>query len=199
MRRHRNDGTKPTIGHEETLNWLSQGERRITVLLLLAMPMTAKQIALKTKMSLDSCSYALWELEVYGLVHCLNKSARRSRVFGLTQKGQKCHAEYRKGQNLKTPMPDYPEMDWNLYGWVCYSHRSAVLKAMSGTMQPVEIKRKAQYQNPKIRMSTNNVRDVIWLFLKKGIVRKVQIRKKAHSGYELTEVGKNLQKLIDSL
>jgi DNA-binding MarR family transcriptional regulator len=171
----------------------------MTVLLLLAMPMTAKQITLKTKMSLDSCSYALWELEVYGLVQCLNKSARRSRVFGLTPKGRKCYTECCKRQNLKVPQPDYPEVDWNLYGWVCYSHRSAVLKAISGTMQPVDIRRRAKYQNPEICMSANNVRDVIYQFLEKGIVRKVQIKKKSHTNYELTDLGRDLQIVLNEV
>jgi hypothetical protein len=197
MRGHRNDGKKPVIGYEQTLNWLGQGERRMKVLLLLAMPMTAKQIAFNTKMSLDSCSYALWELEVYGLVHCLNRSARRSRVFGLTEKGRKCYTECCKRKNLKVSKPDFPEVDWNLYGWVCYSHRSAVLKAMSGVMQPVDIRRRAKYQNPEIRMSTNNVRDIIYQYIEMGIVRKVKIQKKAHSGYELTEVGMNLKRTIN--
>jgi predicted transcriptional regulator len=196
MQRHRNDDETLVIGQEETLQWLSQGERRMKVLLLLALPMTARQLSLKTNMPLDSCSYALWELEVYGLVQCLNGAARRSRVFGLTEKGRKCQTEYCKRQNLEVTKPDYPEVDWNLYGWVCYSHRSAVLRAMSGIMQPVEIKRRAKYQNPKIRMSANNVRDIVYMFLEKGIVRKTDIRRKAHPRYELTKMGCIIQRLL---
>ena len=63
-------------------------------------------------------------------------------------------------------------------------------------MQPVAIKRKTKQQNTKIKMSANNVRDVMRLFLKKEIVKPVKIGKKAHLRYELTELGKKLQPLL---
>ena len=63
-------------------------------------------------------------------------------------------------------------------------------------MQPTTIKRRAKQQDQKIKMSANNVRDVIRLFLQKEIVKPVKVRKKAHLRYELTESGKQLRQLL---
>ena len=52
---------------------------------------------------------------------------------------------------------------------VCFSHRAAVIQALDRAMQPAAIKRKAKSQNPDLKMSANNVRDVIKLFLQRGI------------------------------
>jgi len=63
-------------------------------------------------------------------------------------------------------------------------------------MQPAVVKRKIKQQNPKIKMSANNVRDVMKLFVQKGIVKPVKIGKKAHLRYELSEEGCKLQGLL---
>jgi hypothetical protein len=91
---------------------------------------------------------------------------------------------------------DLPVVDWHLYGWLCYRHRAAILKTIVEPMQPATIKRKARSHDPTLRMSANNVRDVMRLFLWKSIVRQVWIRKKRHPRYELTEVGKILRQLL---
>ena len=75
---------------------------------------------------------------------------------------------------------DFPEIDWSLYGLICFSQRSAVIKALSRPMQPSEIKRMARFHDPNLRMSANNVRDIIRLLLEKGVVRRVVERGKAH-------------------
>ena len=56
-------------------------------------------------------------------------------------------------------------------------------------MQPSEMKRRLRMKAPDIRISANNVRDIIKLFLAKGLVQKIFVRKKAHARYELTEAG----------
>lgn len=53
---------------DDVLDWLAQGNRRKYVLVKFKQPSTAKQLARQTGMSIDSCSYALWELAVYELV-----------------------------------------------------------------------------------------------------------------------------------
>ena len=47
-----------------------------------------------------------------------------------------------------------------------------------------------------MKISANNIRDVIKLLLEKGIVQKVHIRKKAHPRYELTDSGIKLRELL---
>ena len=63
-------------------------------------------------------------------------------------------------------------------------------------MQPAVVKRKIKQHNPKIKMSANNVRDIVKLFGQKGIVRPVKIGKKAHLRYELTDTGTKLRQLL---
>lgn len=93
-------------------------------------------------------------------------------------------------------MEDYPTTNWDLYGWVCYRHRAAILKTLTEPMQPATIKRKARSRDPTLRMSANNTRDIIRLFRERGIVQPVYVRKKAHARYELTETGMVLQRLL---
>ncbi len=180
----------------EAYHWLIQGERRQQILLRMKQPMTAKQLSLQTGLQLNSCSYVLWELSIYELVYCLNNHARKSRLYWLTQLGKACERKLCEQQGLSTQRHDCPDTDWTLYGWVCFSPRAAIIKTLTGSMQPSHIKKAACFQNRDLRMSANNVRDVTRLFLRKGIVRRVAIRGKAHPRYELTEVGRQFQLLL---
>ena len=47
-----------------------------------------------------------------------------------------------------------------------------------------------------MKISANNIRDVVKLLLEKGIVQKVQVRKKAHPRYELTDSGNQFRELL---
>ena len=91
---------------------------------------------------------------------------------------------------------DIPSVNWELYGWVCYNHRAAIVRTLTEPMQPSDMKRKLRNSKPHIKISANNIRDVIKLFLQKGIVRKTFVRKKAHPRYELTELGTKFQGLL---
>ena len=136
----------------------------------------------------------LGQLTLCRMVKCLNPTAKRSRLYWLTSIGILCQKKL--NDNLPTALKDLPDIDWQLYGWVCYNHRAAIIKALTEPMQPATIKRRAKQRNTKIRMSANNVRDVMKLFVQKGIVRPVKIRKKAHPHYELTKVGKQFRQLL---
>lgn len=183
--------------HEEKpYHWLQQGEHRQRVIISLKQPMTAKQLAKKTSLSLDSCSAALEDLFLNELVTCLNPAQRRSRLYWITDKGRSCQQELRKEHYLSDLNYDFPEVDWESYGWVCYSHRSAIIKALVRPMQPSAIKRKARFNEPLLRMSANNVRDVIKLFLQRGIVKKLRMERKIHPCYELTDLGLKLRRLL---
>ena len=63
-------------------------------------------------------------------------------------------------------------------------------------MQPSEVKRVLRVHRPNIRISANNIRDVIKLLLEKGLVQKVFVRKKAHPRYELTDSGNQFRQLL---
>ncbi|HOC43267.1 MAG TPA: hypothetical protein PKJ99_09690 [Thermoanaerobaculales bacterium] len=87
-------------------------------------------------------------------------------------------------------------MDWAIYGWICFSQRSAVLKALTEPLQPATIKRRALRHDPTLTMSANNVRDVIRLFLAKGLVSRVHRRAALHPQYALTALGRSLHELL---
>jgi len=63
-------------------------------------------------------------------------------------------------------------------------------------MQPSAINRTLRIYKPDVKISANNIRDVVRLLLEKGIVQKVFVRKKAHPRYELTKLGHKLRQLL---
>jgi hypothetical protein len=129
-------------------------------------------------MSLNASMRLLARLRQRGVVRCLNPHARRSRVYARTD------ARLPEG------------VDWALYGWVCYSQRRAVLEALDVPRYPAAIKRRARYLHPGIRLSANNVRDIIRLFRARDIVTPVDVAGRAHPHYTLTAQGEVLQRLI---
>ena len=181
---------------KEIYQWLGKSEKRKLVLINLKQPMTASQLSKHTDLTLDQCSLYLGQLMLCGLVKCLNPFARRSRLYWLTPIGILCQKKLRKDKDLPSLVKELPDIDWELYGWICYNHRDAIIRALTKPMQPAAIKRYAKQKNPDLKMSANNVRDVIKLFAKRGIVKPVKARKKAHLRYELTDFGRKLQRLI---
>ena len=163
----------------------------------ISQPMTAKQISKVTRLRVDSCSHALGKFKARGMVICLNPTARSSRVFGLTESGLGCRKQLvlDSGKAAK-PVADVAGVVWELYGWVCFRHRAAVIRVLTEPMQPSAMKRRLRNRNSGIRISANNVRDIVKLFLARGIVQQVHVRKKAHPLYELTELGKKFQRLL---
>ena len=180
----------------EAYQYIIQSERRKRLMLTFTQPLTAKHLSRRTGIKIDACSSLLWELGVYQLVFCLNPAARRSRLFWLTGLGLSCQDKLSRELNTPQCARNFPVVDWKTYGWVCFSQREAVLKALGNPLQPAAIKRAARFQDPTIRMSANNVRDIINLFLHRGIVEKVMAKGKAHPRYELTELGRKCQFLI---
>lgn len=181
---------------KEVYEWAERSEKRKSILLNLKQPMTALQLSKKTGFSLDQCSLLLGQLTLCRLVKCLNPTVKRSRLYWLTPIGILCQKKLGKGKMLPDIVKHLPDIDWELYGWVCYNHRAAIIKALTEPMQPVKIKQRAKQRNPKIKMSANNVRDVIRLFLEKEIVKPIKVRKKAHLRYELTGLGRKIQGLL---
>ncbi len=176
--------------------WLSQGRRRQRVLSTLKQPMTATQLSQQTGLNRDCCSYVLAELAGHDLVYCINYEARRSRLYWLTGLGKRCQDLLRAQQHVSNVRNELANVDYHLFGWVCFSHRAAVLKCLVEPMQPSRIKRVARRQNPHLKMSANNVRDVIRLFEDKGIVRSLPGKRRAHPRYELTTLGDALRTLL---
>ena len=181
---------------KEAFEWTERSKKRKIVLLNLKQPMTALQLSKKTGFNQEQCSTILGQLTLCGLVKCLNPTATRSRLYWLTTIGILCQKKLTKDKSLPDVVKHLPDIDWELYGWVCYNHRAAIIKALTEPMQPAVVKRKIKQQNPKIKMSANNVRDIMKLFMEKEIVKPVKVRKKARLRYELTGLGNKLQRLL---
>lgn len=67
-------------------------------------------------------------------------------------------------------------------------------------MQPSDVQRVAArrekeniFEASKLRMSSNNCRDVMRLFLGKGIVQAIREKRRRWPKYELTALGRKLQ------
>ena len=166
------------------------------VLLASNQPLTAKQISGKTGIPEDTCSYLMAKFAKNGLITCLNPMAGNSRLYWLTELGRKCQKDICRKLNLPYAEYSLPNIDWELYGWICFNHRSAIIKTLTEPMQPSKIKQILRRQKPDIKISANNIRDVIRLLLAKKIVQPVKIKKKAHPRYELTYLGKTFRQLL---
>lgn len=176
--------------------WLNARNEFKSVVLSLNQPSVSRQISKKTGIPAHTCSYVITKLENSGVLICLNSGARNSRLYWLTETGHEYIQKLYSNQKRTYTKPILPTIDWQLYGWACFSHRSAIIKALTHPMQPSEIKRLFRLQRTHIRISANNIRDVIRLLLAKGIVRPVKIRKKAHLRYELTDTGIKVRQLL---
>lgn len=162
----------------------------------LTQPLTVKQLAGRTSIAEESIGYVVTELRSNGLVHCLNEKARRSRLYWLTELGGKCQRFLCQEKGIPQVERTFSKVDWDIYGSVCFNQRAAIIKSLTAPQQPADIKRKALSQNPDLKMSANNVRDIIKIFLKENIVQPVTYKKKAHPSYELTETGIEFQNLL---
>jgi DNA-binding HxlR family transcriptional regulator len=183
--------------YSEIQKWITQDENRKRMLISIQQPMTAKQLSRQTAISIETCSYLLGKFAALQLCVCLNPEAGNSRLYWITDLGRKIQDTLQEKMNLPPKDISFHSVNWALYGWVCYSHRSVVLRALTEPMQPCEIRRKIRHRFPSARISANNVCDIIRLFEKQGIVRKVFVKKKAHSQYELTETGLQFQILLN--
>lgn len=169
------------------------GRLRQRICRLVTQPMTAGQLSGRLGRSLARCCKALRGLKSHKIVRCLNPAALRNRVFWFTPLGKKLRGHL--GEQEHSPC-DLPRVDWKLYAKVCFSHRSRIIQALTSPMQPSKIKRKAALLFPGLRMSANNVRDVIRYLVAHGIVRPVKVKKRVHPAYELTEVGQQMRRLL---
>lgn len=179
---------------DELFGWLRAGPKRERVLRCVRQPMTAAQLSRVNGLERPSCESALAELRKQGFVRCVNGEASRCRLYWLTRRGRRAQDLLLADDGQRPPFCVLPEVDWELYGWVCHAHRSTVLKAVSGSVGPAEIRKRAVYLAPEARVSTNNTRDVIRLFRDRGIIRRVSDG--PWPKYELTELGRHLQELL---
>ncbi len=173
-----------------------EGGDRKKILIAVNQPMTAKQLSKMTGIPVNTCSYLIGKLSLKGTLVCLNPGAIKSRLYWLTKFGIRCRKQLHHDSGLLFKEYTLPDIDWHLYGWVNFNHRATVIKALTAPMQPSEIKRFLRVHRSSVKISANNIRDIIKLFLARNIVRSVKIKKKAHPRYELTDLGIKLRHLL---
>ena len=181
---------------KEIYEWVKQNQARSRLLLKADMPLTARQLGRQTGLGQKRLSSLLSSFAVKQLCVCINPEARTSRLYKLTRLGKEL--QDRLTCELKLPKPaqtDY-NIDWQLYGRLCYRHRSLVLINLTEPLQPAHIKRKIRFRNKSAKISANNIRGIIRFFEKEGIVKKVFVKKKARPKYELTGSGRIFRELL---
>ncbi len=187
---------KLKMKNSKVYQWIIEDENRRKILMAINQPVTATQLSQRTGIPVDTCSYLVAKSTIKGLLICLNPGVRKSRVYWLTEFGIRCRKQLHLDSNLLYKEHNLPDINWHLYGWVNFNHRSAIIKILTTPMQPAEIKKVLRIRRPNIKISANNVRDIIKLFLARNIVSPVKIRKKAHPRYELTDLGTKLRQLL---
>ena len=186
----------PMQTSNKVYEWINNEEVRRKIVTTIQFPLTSKQISKRTGIPMDTCCYIISKLQNKGLVTCLNPDANKSRIYSLTNAGNHFRKNLCIDWGIDYLEYDLPNIDWKLLGWVSFEHRAAILKILTYPMQPSEIKRQLLKKYSRIAISANNVRDIIKLFEKKGIVEKVYLKKKVHPQYILTDIGKKLQGLL---
>ncbi len=176
------------------LEHLSDEEKNLV--LGLQQPFTAKQLARKHLVTPTRSSALLERMNAMGLVRCLNSYSRSSRLYFPTLIGDSVQRDL--SQDVRFMKAELPKLDWYLYGSLCFNHRSAVFRRLSldRPMQSSEIKRRLRIEQPEIRISANNIRDVIRTLKEHGLVEEIYIRKKAHPRFVLSTKAVPYQKLL---
>ena len=142
-----------------------------------------EQMGLKKNNNISSTIKELMNVDI---IHCLTPKVQVGRLYALTNKGKRVRKKLLiqngKPYNYYEPL----NINWNLYGWIiCGRQRRTILKGLSRTMPLKYIKEKAQDYNPRI--SRTNCNDILQLFIRKGVARK--IRHKNRVNFVLTKCG----------
>ena len=175
-----------------------RSSRRAKLIHALSQPMTVGQLARASHIDPDTCSRLLAELAAKDLVFCLNRTTGRHRLYWFTGLGLECRGLIDDSKPIAMLRQLFPTVDWHLYGAICFRHRAAVIKALRAPMKPAEIKRRLRLQQPDLRISANNIRDVIGYLKKQGVVRQVRLRRRGHPSCALTGVGEDLRRLLET-
>ncbi len=180
----------------EMYNWISRANRRASILAVFSQPLTVTQLSWRASLQRRYCSEVLSQLLTSGHVKCLNRGANCYRVYWVTSFGKIYRRLVRDDRGLAAVEEDVPRLDWGLHGRLCSGHRRGVLRMLTEALRPSRIKRKAWARNPRLRMSANNVRDVIRFFRRNGIVEPVFLPRERRPSYQCTRIGLVHQRLV---
>ncbi len=180
---------------QEAITWLRKERRREKIFCSIRQPITAVQLTKRMGIAKTTISHTLREMSKYQLITCLNPESSKGRLYWFTKLGIRCHKWMSRSHGKNGVSYELPEIDWKLYAWTCFEHRSSIIKVMEVPVSPSDIRRILVRRCSNIRISVNNVHDIIKLFERKGIVKCVMIRKRKRARYVLTKLGQKFQEL----
>ena len=181
---------------DHVYRWVTASKRRVCVVVQFDQPLTVRQLCRRTALTLRACSDVLSQLVRRRLARCLNPRSRRCRVYGLTRTGVWCQGRMRRVLWLGPLLPTRARIDWSVYGAVCHNHRSAVVLALAEPLRPPMVKRRAQMRDPKLRISANNVREVLSSLQRLRVTRRRWIEEYGYPHHELTRLGREARRLL---
>ncbi len=175
----------PDVGREDLLRELTQ-------------PLTTAQLAKRLSIDRERCSHLIRTLAEQGHISCLNALAARSRLYW--HEGSAMSHPPVKNQESPTSAAALPHdliehVDWELYGWLCFSHRSAVLRALDEPRNAASLRRAARFADPSLRMSSNNARDVLTAMSERGVVAR-EPQPNRRTVYHLSDSGRLFRRLL---
>ena len=105
----------------------------------------------------------------------------------------------RSAAKLPSLRIDLPAIDWAKYGFVCFSHRAAIVMMLRYPLTAPEIKRRARRRWPSIPMSTNNVRrDALLLLEQAAVVRRQPLTGSRRVLFRLTDECRPFPQLLEN-
>ena len=158
----------------------------------MSQPLTVTQIAKRTGLGRDTCSVVLAELTKRNMLTCLNPSAQKGRLYWVTQLGT---THWNRLAGTEANLVNIPLLDWEAYGFVCFPHRAALVKAWNIPRHAAGARRRACADNPGLKMSANNARDLVRELHKRGIIALMGYNGKKPV-YQLTGLGNEMRLLL---
>lgn len=169
---------------------------RQQLLISLHQPYTVAQLANKLSAGIGLCSREMAYLVRYHLVICLTPQHARHRVFWLTTFGADCQRALLEDYQLPEISHHFPDVDYATYSLVCSRHRKSIVKRLTAPANAVGIRKAILHREPHQRMSSGNTREALRQLHELGVVERAPPSPDRTRIYMLTELGKELQRLL---
>ena len=151
-----------TMKDQPTLHgyqYVRRSVRRQRFMELLNQPMTPSQLAMHAGMTTKTACKVVAELREHGLIECLAPGMQRGRPYARTGLGEAVWLLIK--QRPESSASKLPQKDHASYASVCHRHRSVVVRGLGTPRRASQIKQWVRTNLPGVKISANNVRDVL--------------------------------------
>lgn len=175
---------------EDMDRWLKKREERRAVLRIMTKPMTPTEIGEKIGLKRIRVEGFLER----GIFKCLTPEARKGRVYGLAEKGQKIGKRLVKDEDRVYSYFE-PNIDWYAYGWIaCSKAIRMIFKAVTTGRQTVkEIDEYLKARGRQLILTYSYKYKLLRDLVKKGLLSVSGDKRKL---FALTEKGMRLKELV---